>query len=253
LQKGIAKSFQGAGDYINSYGNAARSATAPNAGSYAKRVEARSKPASKVGEKKALPSSGQQKALPSTKPLKALPAPPAKKDDAKKTAIKPTSSYQSAGDSYKSKAGAYSAPAAKKAEPIKSRTLQSGKVAVSKESLPQNLKAKGPSGPAATKPYPSKTPPLNLPPASSPKPAIPGFGFGDKAGKAPSKAGSVVGGPQKTLGGYSPGIGLDKPGAKAPSRAPTVIGAGNKLGTKPPPSKAGSVAGTQAGGGPKFF
>jgi hypothetical protein len=183
--------------------------------------------------------------------MKALPAPTATKKIASKADSKPQSSYQAPRSSYTSKAGAYQTPATKKAEPIKVRTLQSGKVVASKESIPQNLKAEVTQAPAAVKSHATKGPSLNLTAASSPKPAIPGYGFGDKgAPKAPSKAGSVVGGPQKNFGGHIPNFGAEKPGNTAPGRKPTTAGVGNKTFTKPPPSKAGSVV---AGGGPSFF
>jgi len=247
----IANSIVGVGEGINKYGTSVRNATAPNAGGYTatKKVEAKSTAGSKVGEKKALPASSERKALPSTKPMKALPAPPAKKD----ALPKPKSTYTP-----------YQAPAAvKKQEPNKARTLASGKVVPQSSALPKDspIRAKTFQTPAAGKsPYPPKAPSLNLPAAKAPSLNLPSAKApslnlpATKSPKPPaSKAGSVVGGPQKNLA--IPGFGLPgaKAGGSAPSRAPTVVNGGNKTVAKPPPSKAGSVAGSYAKGGPSFF
>jgi len=226
--KVIANSIVGVGEGINRYGTSVRNATAPNSGSYTatKKVEAKSKPVSRVGEKKGLPGTSEKKALPSTKPMKALPAPPTKKDALSKTK------------------SVYTPPAAvKKQETNKSRTLSSGKVVPQQSALPKDspIGAKTFQTPAASKsPYPAKAPSLNLPAAKSAKPPA-------------SKAGSVAGGKQKNLA--IPGFGLPgaKTGGSVPSRAGTVVNGGNMTASKPPPSKAGSVAGSYAKGGPSFF
>lgn len=215
-----------------------------------KRIDPKSKPGgvavvSKVGGQKALPSTVKattQKALPSTTPMKALTAPPlaaAVKKELPKTKAAyqpPSSTYTpskpatSAYQPPKSAVGAYQPPksavgapksvvgaATKKVEPIKSRTLSTGKVVASKASLPSAVKA----------------PSLNLPAANAPR-AVRGIGGGYKP--PASKAVSVAGG-AKPYTGPIPGFG------GAP-KAPPVADAGYKA----PPSKAGSVV-----GGPKFF
>ena len=254
-------------------------ATAPNASSgQMKRIDPKSRPASqkalpasKSSTQKALPSSiskPAQKTLPSstTKPLKALPAPaPAsvagngKKDLPKpkegykpftpteKTGYKPFTPTKPAYSPYQAPASASAASttagAAKKPqhEPIKSRTLSSGKVVASPVSKPR------PSNP----PPGAKTPTPAKPPSKAGSTFgghIPGASGSNKA--VPGKAGSVIGsGPaqRKGFGGHIPGVGA---GASKPvSRAPTVVGVGGK--TAPAPSKAGSVVGGSAG--PKFF
>jgi hypothetical protein len=202
-----------------------------------KRIDPKSKPggnvASKVGGQKALPSTATkgttQKALPSTKPMKALTAPPSaagmKKELPKARAAyqPPSSTYtpsKLATSAYQPPKSAVGAPksaigaTSKKAEPIKSRTLSTGKVVASKASLPSAV----------------KTPSLNLPAANAPRPV-------GGAYKPPvSKAASVAGGTK----GYAGPI----PGFGGAPKAPSVAGTGSKS----PHSKAGSVV-----GGPKFF
>jgi len=260
---GINGTFNRVGESINAYGTAVRTATAPNAGGVApvKKTDSTPKTGAKIGDKKALPSSGEKKALPAPKQMKALPAPPTKKE-VSKPLDKPKSSYTSTGDSYKSTASSYSGPATKKAEEAKKPQIGANgqkKVVPEKRSLPaykpatdaNALKSKSFQTPASPK-YPT---------ANAPKPAIPGYSFGDKA---VSKAGSVAGGYTSGYKPAIPGFG-DKTGSKAPS----VAGGGgnktsaNKPGPKPAipgvgygdkaASKAGSVAGSVAGGGPKFF
>lgn len=228
----IASSIVGVGEGINRYGTSVRNATAPNSGGAVatKRVEAKPKPSSKVGDKKGLPATSERKALPSTNPMKALPAPPAKKDALPKA----NSAYTP-----------YQAPVAvKKQEKDKSGTLSSGKVVPQSSALPKDspFRAKTlQTSAAVNSPYPVKAPSLNLPASKSPKPST------------ASKAGSVAGGQQKNLA--IPGFGLPggKTGGTTSSRAQTVVNGGNKTASKPPPSKAGSVAGSYAKGGPSFF
>jgi hypothetical protein len=164
-----------------------------------KKTDTKPKPAGQ----KALPSSKPApKALPSSKPMKALPAPD------KKYPVK-------AGDKRKIP---YTPPEAVK----KSNTGANGqkKVTPSKQSLPSYKQATNSNALVAKKVNTTSS-------TKDYKPAIPGFGYAEKAG---SKAGSVAGG-YKPSGGYKP------PGGGYGSQAK---------------SQAGSVAGSAAGG-PKFF
>ncbi|TID20144.1 Clavaminate synthase-like protein [Venturia nashicola] len=85
--QGIAGKIGGIGDGINNYAKSIQNATAPNAGGAVpvKRT-ATSKP-------NTLPSSGTKKALPPAKQLKTLPAPPAKKETVTKPLAKSKTPY----------------------------------------------------------------------------------------------------------------------------------------------------------------
>jgi len=217
--EGISGTFNSVGKGINSYGTSITNATAPNSGGSA--VAVKKAAVKKDGTSTPKPSS--QKALPSTKSMKAIEAPPAKKA---LPAVK----------------SPYTPPApVKKVEPKKNIVSSNTQKKVTPEAR---------SLPAVKQPYQPPT-------KSEYKPAIPGYGFGDKA---VSKAGSVVGSKPATpvynstvkkapsvAGGYKPATGGYKP---------SIPGYGTK-------SQAGSVAGSVAGGGrsvagsvaggPKFF
>jgi hypothetical protein len=193
------------GKGINSYGTSIQNATAPNAGGAgAVKKQPVKKTDSKPAAQKALPSSKPApKALPSSKPApKALPAPSTK---------------------YPVKGGEKAKIPYTPPEPVRKTVNGQKKVVPQKQSLPGYKPATDSKALVAKK--------INTPAA----PAIPGYGFNDKAG---SKAGSVVGYGNSTAkksssvaGGYKPAIG----------------GYGDKA-----KSQAGSVAGSVAGG-PKFF
>jgi hypothetical protein len=154
---------------------------------------------SKPAAQKALPSSKPaSKFLPSSKPAqKALPAPSTK---------------------YPVKGGEKAKIPYTPPEPVRKTVNGQKKVVAQKQSLP------------GYKP-PTDSKKSNTPAA----PAIPGYGYADKAG---SKAGSVV--------GYGNGT-AKKAGSVAGGYKPAIGGYGDKA-----KSQAGSVAGSVAGG-PKFF
>jgi hypothetical protein len=174
-------------------------------------------------KQKALPSSGTKKVLPASKQMKALPAPPAKKVTATKPLAKAKPSYTT--------------PAIvavhDKAKKTATGTIEKKKIVPEKRSLP------------ATNPKALKEKTLHTPAtgAKSPKPAIPGFGFGDEA----SKAGSIAGGYKPS---YSAPSGSNKTSQKTSGPKPAIAGYG--FGDKTA-SKPASVAGSVVGGGPKFF
>jgi hypothetical protein len=224
---GIAGRFNGWGEGVNNYGKSIQNATAPNAGGTV--------PVKKTtdSKQKALPSSSAKKALPASKQIKALPAPPAKKDTATKPLAKAKTSYTPpAGVAVNDrvKKAATGTNGKKKVTPEK-RSLPGSKPATD----PNALKAKTLYTPASGAKLPVG--------AKTPKPAIPGFGFDDKA----SKAGSVADGYKPS---YSAPTGGNKTSAKTLGPKPAIPGYG--FGDKTT-SKAGTVAGSVAGGGPKFF
>ncbi|KAF2427185.1 hypothetical protein EJ08DRAFT_736249 [Tothia fuscella] len=273
--KGIAGRFDAVGSGINSYGNAIKNATAPNAGSAI---------ATKKTTVKKTDSKPAEKALPSSKPAaKALPAPGAKK------------AITAGGEKIKTP---YTPPSSvKKIEPAKKVPVTAKKDTASTRSIPPYNPPSGQQKPLypdkSTAPVPPKDNKPALPasgytpstkagsvagsvkPYSSTvtgkkapsvvggsadkaayKPAIPGYG--DKAKPAPpvngytpsTKAGSVVGAVKPSLPNYSSTV----------KKAPSVVGPAGKGGYKPAvagygdksKSQAGSVAGSVAGG-PSFF
>jgi len=235
---GIAGRFNSWGEGINSYGQSIKNATAPNAGGAA--------PVKKT-DQKALPSSGTKKALPASKQMKALPAPPAKKDTVSKppakkdnastSAAKEKTTYTPPGGSTKSTASTNSGVGANGVRKSQRQANGNKKVTPESRSLPgyksatnaNGLKAKTLQTPASAK---------SATGAKEPKPAIPGFGFGE----AGSKAGSVAGGYKPS---YTAPSGGNKTSAKQSGPKPAIAGYG--FGDKAA-SKAGSVA-----GGPSFF
>lgn len=252
LLGGINRTIAGVGSSINSYGDAAVKATAPNAPGYSsapktavkKPEPSKKEPAKREAAKKeppkALPSTASVKALPSSKPMKALPAPPSlarsKSADSVTTRASTTATqatkkpYDPTHSSYKPTGSSYSSPAAKKPEPKK--PLPDGKVRIAPESRPGGAPAAAAAAPKPFQPYrpddskgysPSYRPPkprlteTNLKAVPSSAPHIPGY--------APSAAGSVKSGVSRAQGG-------------------TQKGAGGRTGTAAQPSKAGSVAGS---------
>lgn len=187
---------------------------------------------------KALPSSGTKKALPPAKQVKALPAPPAKKDT-------PTKPLAKSKTPYVPPAGVAVNDRVKRAA-----TGTHGKKGITpeKKSLPGSKATTDTSTPKAKTLY---TPPTGAKPpkavvasgAKTPKPAIPGLGFGDTA----SKAGSAAGGYKPA---YSAPTGGNKTSVKPSGPKPAIggYGFGDKSASKP-----GTAAGSISGGGPKFF
>ena len=229
--EGIAKSFDGLGQTITGYGNAYRTATAPNAGSHktaVKKADSGSKMSS-VGQKKALPSSGATKPLPGALLGQKLLMPPPPKHGngthgktvapfkqggtgkkstyAPSTAVStvPNKTSQTAKSSYaKTDTTAVRRPAANKpatkpyAAPIKPTTNAAGETIVGPKSRPGNK-----SKTAAPKPSGSYQPkggyqgPINLGGISAPTNTKSGGG----STKAPSVAGSVAGGGSRPKAG----------------------------------------------------
>jgi hypothetical protein len=170
--------------------------------------------------------------------VKALPAPPAKKDTAVKPPAKSKTPYTppvGVAVNDRVKKAATGTNGKKNITPEK-RSLPGSKPATD----PNALKAKTLYTPATGAKSPKPVVPVG---AKAPKPAIPGFGFGDTA----SKAGSVAGGYKPS---YSAPTSGNKTAAKNSGPKPAIggYGFGDKTTSKP-----GTVAGSVAGGGPKFF
>lgn len=169
--------------------------------------------------------------------MKALPAPPAKDTVTKPLAKTKTPYVPPVGVAVndRAKKAATGTNGKNKVTPEK-RSQPGSKPATD----PNALKAKTLYTPTTGAKSPKPVVPVG---AKTPKPAIPGFGFGDTA----SKAGSVVGGYKPS---YSAPTGGNKTSVKPSVPKPAIGGYG--FGDKTP-SKPGTVAGSVAGGGPKFF